>query len=94
MGFRKRRVSAQGPYSCRALKSNVVSIKTIVVFVVEENPSPKFARKRCVQERLQSVRRRRALQEEAELEVEGEGGSTGADTYIPLQKSGTFFLHF
>ena len=28
------------------------------------------------------------------FEVEGEGGSTGADTYIPLQKSGTFFLHF
>ena len=25
------------------------------------------------------------------FEVEGEGGSTGADTYIPLQKSGTFF---
>ena len=24
----------------------------------------------------------------------GGGGSTGADTYIPLQKSGTFFLHF
>ena len=28
------------------------------------------------------------------FEVEGEGGSTGADTYIPLQKSGTFFVHF
>ena len=28
------------------------------------------------------------------FEVEGEGGSTGADTYIPLQKSGTFFIHF